>query len=129
MAGRKHQAALAGRRRLRILVEAAHVAGRIVGPALAADVRVKMRVAVGDDVEAGHFLLVQIDADGVDILLTELVVHHGVEETARPEILRVPARPRQRAGDGGRQHEILGSAQHGWRLPWLLWRYAVANIL
>ena len=43
-----------------------------------------MRVAVGDDVEAGHFLLVQIEANRVDILLAELVVHHRVEETALP---------------------------------------------
>ena len=83
VAGRKRHAAFAGRRRLRVLVEAAHVARRIIGPALAADVRVEMRVAVGDDVEAGQLLLVQIDRDRVDILLAELVVHHGVEEAAR----------------------------------------------
>src|ERR1041385_5472265 len=40
-------------------VEAAHVARRIVGPALAADVAIEMRIAVGDDVEAGDLLLVQ----------------------------------------------------------------------
>ena len=62
VAGREGQAALAGERRARIVVvEAAHVARRIVGPALAADVLVEMRVAVGDDVEAGELLLVQID--------------------------------------------------------------------
>ena len=41
-----------------------------------------MRVAVGDDVEAGQFLLVQIDRHRVDVLLAELVVHHGVEEAS-----------------------------------------------
>ena len=115
--GRKRQPAFAGRRRLRVLVEAAHVARRIIGPALAADIRIEMRVAVGDDVEAGDFLLVQIDRDRVDVLLAELVVDHGVEETAQPEILRVPARPRQRAGDGGRQHFVFGGGKHGRRLP------------
>jgi len=115
VAGWKQQAAFAGRRRLRILVEAAHVTRRIIGPALAADIGVEMRVAVGDDVETGHFLLVQIEANRVDILLAELVVDHGVEEAAHAEVLRVPARPRQRAGDGGRQHFVFGGAKHGGR--------------
>ena len=117
VAGREGEPALAGRRRLRVLVEAAHVARRVIGPALAADVGIEMRVAVGDDVEAGQFLLVQIDRDGVDILLAEMVVHHGVEEGAAGEVFGVPARPRQRAGDGGRQHDVFGGAVHGRRLP------------
>ena len=85
---------------------------RIVGPALAADVVIEAAVAVGDDIEAGDFLLVQIDGDRVDVLLAELVVHHRVEKAAHAEILRVPARPRQRAGDGGRQHDVFGGAKH-----------------
>ena len=103
--------------RLRILVEASHVTRRIIGPALAADIGVEMRVAVGDNIEAGHFLLVEIHGDCIDILLAELVVHHRVEEAARAEILRVPARPRQRAGDRGRQHDVFGSAKHVRHLP------------
>ena len=76
-----------------------------------------MCVAVGDDIEAGYFLLVQIDRDRIDILLAELVVHHRVEKAARAKILRVPARPRQRAGDRGRQHDVFGGAKHGRHLP------------
>ncbi len=71
-----------------------------------------MRIAVGHDIEAGHFLLVQIDRDRIDILLAELVIHHGVEKAAHAEILRVPARPWQRAGNGGRQHDVFGGAKH-----------------
>ena len=51
-----------------------HVARWIIGPALAADVGVEMRIAVGDDIEAGDFLLVQIDRNRVGVLLAELVV-------------------------------------------------------
>src|SRR5215467_9033530 len=76
-----------------------------------------MCVAVGDDIEAGHFLLMQIDCNSVDILLAELVVHHRVKKAAAAEILRVPAWPRQRAGDGGRHDGVFGGAKHGRRLP------------
>ena len=79
--------------------------------------RIEMRVTVGDDIEARHFLLVQINRDRVDILFAELVVHHRVKKAARAKILGVPARPRQRAGDGGRQHEIFGGAKHDRHLP------------
>ena len=59
---------------------------RIVGPALAADFVVEMRVAVGADVEPGDFLRVQIDRDRVDVLLAEAGVDHRVEEAARAQI-------------------------------------------
>jgi hypothetical protein len=114
---RKHEAALARRSRLRILVEAAHVARRIVRPTLAADVGIEMGITVGDDVEPGELLFVQIDRNRIDILFAELVVDHRVEKTSRAEILRVPARPRQRAGNRGRQHDVFGGAKHNGYLP------------
>src|ERR1051325_1111637 len=93
-------------------VEAAHVARRIVGPALAADVAIEMRIAVGDDVEAGDLLLVQIHRDPVGVLLAELVVDERLDEAVRADVLGVPARARQRPGDGGRQLDVLGGTQH-----------------
>ena len=87
--------------------------GRIGGPALAADVVVEAAVAVGDDVEAGQFLVAQIAGQRVLVLLAEAPRHHRLEEMPGAEIFRVPARPRQRAGDGGRQNDVLGGAVHG----------------
>ena len=94
------------------MVEAAHVVGRIAGPALAADVVVEAAVAVGDDVEAGELLVAQIAGQRVLVLLAEAPRHHRLEEMPRAEIFGVPARPRQRAGDGGRQNDVLGGAIH-----------------
>ena len=41
-------------------------------------------------------------------------VDHRVQEGARAQILGVPARARQRSGDGGRKLDVLGCAKHGW---------------
>ena len=113
VAARKPDAAAPGRRRHRMRdVEARHVVGRIGGPALAADVVIEAAVAVGDDVETGEFLVAQIAGQRVLVLLAKAPRHHRLEEMPRAEIFRVPARPRQRAGDGGRQHDVLGGAVH-----------------
>ena len=74
----KRKTALARRRRLRVAIEATHVPRRVVCPALAADIGIKMCIAVGDDIEARHFLLMQVDRDRIDILLAELVIHHRI---------------------------------------------------
>jgi hypothetical protein len=64
----------------------AHVVRRVAGPALAADVRVEPAVAVGHDVEPGHFLLLQIHRQGVHVLLAEPRQHHRVQERARAQV-------------------------------------------
>ena len=110
VAGRIERAAAARRRRLGVgAVEARHVMSRIGAPALAADILVEARVAVGDDVETGKLLGAQIRADRVGVLLAEAAVDHSVEEGPRAQILGVPAGPRQRADDRRRQYEY-------WRL-------------
>src|ERR1700683_3662529 len=98
-------------------IKAAHVVWRITGPALTADVVVEVRVAVSDNIKAGDFLIAQIAAYRVFILLAEAPAHHGFEKMPSAEILRVPARPRQRTGNGRRQHDVLGATKHGERLP------------
>ncbi len=118
VAARKPDAAAAGRCRHRMRdVEAAHVVRRIGGPALAADVVVEMSVAVGDDIEAGNFLIAQIAGHRVFILLAEAAADHCFEKMARAEIFRVPARPRQRAGDRRRQFDVFCRPKHCERLP------------
>jgi hypothetical protein len=44
-------------------IETAHVIRRIPGPALAADIVVEVRVAIGDDIESGDFLIALVAAD------------------------------------------------------------------
>ena len=113
VAARKHDAAAAGRRRRRVLrVEPAHVVRRIGGPTLAADVVVEAAVAVGDDVEAGQLLVAQVAGQRVLVLLAKAAAHHRFEKMTRAEILGVPARPRQRAGDRRRQCDVLGAPIH-----------------
>src|SRR5215468_11695166 len=87
-----------------------------------------MRVAVGDDIEARHLLFVQVDRDRIDILFAELVVHHRVKKAARTKILGVPAWPRQRAGDRGRQRDIFGGAKHDRHLPVALLSLALVYV-
>ena len=65
-------------------VEPVHVMRRVARPALAAHVLVEPAVAVGDDVEAGHFLFAQIDRQRIDVLLAEPADHHRVEERLQP---------------------------------------------
>ncbi len=81
VAARKPDAAAAGRRRHRMLdVEAAHVVRRIGGPALAADVVVEAAIAVGDDIEAGEFLIAQIAGQRVFVLLAEAAARPSLRE-------------------------------------------------
>ena len=69
-------------RRLGDLGKAVHVGERIALPAHAADFLVVMRVAVGDDVEAGGFLRAQEARHRVLVLLAVARVHHRFEEAA-----------------------------------------------
>ncbi len=128
VAGGKTQAAFAGRSRLRVAIEPAHMSGWIIGPTLAADIGIEMCVAVGNNIQARHFLFVQVDRDRIDILLAELVVHHRVKKAARAKILGVPTRPRQRAGNGGRQHHVFGGAKHDRHLPVTLLSLALVYV-
>ncbi len=91
--------------------------GRIGGPALAADVVVEAAVAVGDDIEAGKLLIAQIAGQRVFVLLAKAAADHRFEKMTGAEIFRVPGRPRQRAGDGRRQFDVLGAPIHFERLP------------
>jgi hypothetical protein len=104
MSGRESQPALAGQRRPRIVaLEAVHVPRRIRRPAHAADIRVEMGVAVADDIQAGEFLLLQIDHDRVGILIAELIGHHRVEE------MPVPRFSVYQAGRGSDPVIVVGS--------------------
>ncbi len=106
-------AARAHLRQLRVLrVEPAHVVRRVARPALPADVRVEPAVAVGHDVEPGHFLFPQIHRQGVTYCSRNRDSHHRVQERPRAQVFRVPARARQRPRDG-RRHDLSGSGfQH-----------------
>ena len=118
VAARKPQPAAAGRSWARIgMLVAAHVVRRIAGPALPADVVVEPAVTVSHDVEPGKLLVAQIAGQRVDVLLAVAAADHRIEEHAGAEILRVPARPRQRTGDRRRQHDVLGAPIHLRYLP------------
>ncbi|MCD6043318.1 MAG: hypothetical protein K0R40_2921 [Burkholderiales bacterium] len=69
------------------------------------DVGVEAAVAVGHDVEPGDFLVAQVGGDGVEVLLAVGALDHRLAEFAPAEVLGVPAGARQRADDGGRQHD------------------------
>jgi hypothetical protein len=88
------------------------VVRRIRRPALAADVVVESGIAVGDDIEAGQFLIAQIAGHRIFILLAEAAADHRLEKMTGAEIFRVPARPRQRAGDRRRQFNVFGAPIH-----------------
>ena len=49
-------------------------------------------------------------SDSTDV--TEVDVDHRVQERARPQVLRVPARPGQRTDDRRREHKPLACLQH-----------------
>src|SRR5208282_832710 len=118
VAARKPDAAAPGWRRARIIaLKAAHMMRRIAGPALPADIVVETAVAVGADIKPGDFLIAQIARQRVDILLAVATIDHRVEEDTSAKILGIPARPRQRAGDRGRQHDVLGCPIHLESLP------------
>ena len=53
-------------------------------PAHAADLGVEPRVAVGDDVEAGEFLIAKVGRDRVGVLLAEARIAIASHELARP---------------------------------------------
>ena len=69
--------------RLGDLGKAVHVGERIALPAHAADFLVVVRIAVGDDVEAGDLLRAQEARHRVLVLLAVARVHHGFEEALR----------------------------------------------
>src|SRR5437016_4684506 len=118
MSAREPDAAAPGWRRHRLSDgEARHVVWRIGGPALPADVVVKMGVAVGNDIKAGQFLIADETRYGVFVLLAEAAAHHRFEEMPGAEVFRVPAGTRQRTRDGRRQNDVFGGAIHGPFLP------------
>ena len=84
-------------------LEAAHVVRRVAGPALAADVLVEAAVAVGDDVQPGHFLLAQVDRQRVHVLLAEPRRDHRVQER------RVPRFSVYQLGRGSDPVMVVGS--------------------
>ena len=119
MAGRERQSALARRRRLRVAIESAHVARRVVGPALTADIGIEMGVAVGDDVEARNLLLVRVGGQLFQRRQVGKIFWMGLLDLRHeqgPELIRhVKARrPFQRVD----QHLVfcrLERAHHRWR--------------
>src|SRR5215468_11322528 len=79
-----------------------------------------VRVAVGQDVEAGYFLRPQKARDRILVLLAVARIDHGFEEALRSQHCGVPGRPRQRADDRGWQSNTCGRLVH--RIPRLLRR-------
>src|SRR5262249_2349021 len=98
--------------RLRQFGKTVHVGQRIALPAHAADLLVVVRVAVGQDVEAGYFLRPQKARDRILVLLAVARIDHGFEEALRSQHCGVPGRPRQRADDGGWQSDTRGRLVH-----------------
>src|SRR5579883_2266388 len=119
MSAREPNATAPGGGRLRVSqVESAHVIGRVRGPALTANIVIEAAIAVGADIEPRQLLIAQIAGQCVLVLLAEAAADHGFEEMTRAKIFRVPARPRQRAGDGGWQHDVFGCPVHSERPPY-----------
>ena len=92
--------------------DAAEALDRVEEPRLAADGQIEPAVAVGDDIEPRGLLGVDHAGDRVEVLLAEDRLAHGRLERPAVQALREPERPRIRAGDGGRQHQIASDSQH-----------------
>src|SRR5262245_5483471 len=92
----------------------AHAIEQVAEPGAAADIGIKTHLAVGDDVEPRARLIRNHGGCRVDILLEKggIAIERG-EEGAVTEVLHVPAGPRKRAGDGGRQRAGGGRYEHG----------------
>src|SRR5262249_36499847 len=93
-------------------VKACHVTWRITRPRLTADILIESTVTIGQDVQAGNFLIAQINGQGVRVLLAEFVTPHRFHERSGSEILRVPARTRKRADHSCRQDLSFGCYYH-----------------
>ena len=102
MTARKPDPAGAAARQLRVTgFEARHMSRWITGPGLAADILIEAAITVGHNVEPCDFLIPQIDAKCIRVLLAEFVVRHGIDKGPRAQVLGVPTWPRQRTDDGG----------------------------
>ena len=85
---------------------------RVVVPRAAGEVLVEVVVAVGEDVEPGALLVGDHGGVRVEELLAEADVEQRRVERPAPQAAVVPARPRPRAGDGRREHQVLGGREH-----------------
>ena len=89
---------------------------RVVVPRAAGEVLVEVVVAVREDVEPGALLVGDHGGVRVEELLAEADVEQRRVERPAPQAAVVPARPRPRAGDGRREHQVLGGREHRVRL-------------
>jgi hypothetical protein len=112
VAGRQPPPA-ARRRAVDVAGDAAQPLDHVEEPRLAADGEVEARVAVGDDVQAGHLLLAHEAGHRVEVLLAEARIPERVLEAPPSQLLGEPLGPRVGAGDGRRQDEITRGVQHG----------------
>ena len=90
-----------------IALETGPALQRIMVPAAAAKILVAMKVTVGEDVEPGALLVADDDRQRILKLFPEPDVQHARIERFGPHADVEPPRPRPRARDGRRQHEIL----------------------
>ena len=85
---------------------------RVVVPRAAREVLVEVVVAVREDVEPRALLLGDHGRVRVEELLAEADVEQRRIKRPSPQAAVVPAWPRPRAGDGRREHQVLGSREH-----------------
>src|SRR5918992_817428 len=81
-------------------------------PRAAGEVLVEVVVAVREDVETGALLVGDHGGVRVEELLAEADVEQRRVERPAPQPAVVPAWPRPGAGDGGREHQVLGGREH-----------------
>ena len=95
-----------------LVLEALPALQRVVVPRAAGEVLVEVVVAVGEDVEPRALLLGDHGRVCVEELLAETDVEQRRVERPAPQAAVIPARPRPRAGDGRREHQVLGGREH-----------------
>src|ERR1700752_2519974 len=83
-------------------------------PAAASEILVAVKVAVGQDVEAGSLFIADDDRERILELLAKANIHHAGVERLRPHADVEPARARPRARDGRWQHEIFRNGEGHW---------------
>src|SRR5208282_3699516 len=92
--------------------EAAPALQRVVVPGAAGHVVVAVQVAVGENVEAGAFLVAEDGGQGVLEFLAEAHIHETGIQGPAPHAEVEPAWARPRAGNGTRKNPLCSDSEH-----------------
>src|SRR5271167_32474 len=80
-------------------------------PGSSSQIRIEKVVSAGDDIESGAFLFGNSYGECIGELLAVNRIEHSRVQRASPQALRIPRRPRPRAGRGRGQRNVLGCGE------------------